>query len=67
MPPKFSHAGGANANGHIHTITALSRWSILSDKQLPSTDSISSIHIYDFDNTRAFARPRLSSSNLCKN
>ncbi|KAK3655780.1 hypothetical protein LTR22_010074 [Elasticomyces elasticus] len=36
--------------GPVHTITALRRWSC-GDKQLPSTDRIKSIHIYDFDNT----------------
>ncbi|KAI2634589.1 hypothetical protein GGS21DRAFT_518484 [Xylaria nigripes] len=34
----------------LHTVTALSRWSILSS-QLPAPDGISSIHVYDFDNT----------------
>ncbi|OTB01975.1 hypothetical protein M426DRAFT_323060 [Hypoxylon sp. CI-4A] len=33
-----------------HTITALSRWSIL-DKKLPPVDQINAIHVYDFDNT----------------
>ncbi|KAI1812439.1 hypothetical protein GGS20DRAFT_587496 [Poronia punctata] len=32
------------------TVTALNRWSILSD-QLPAIDKINVIHIYDFDNT----------------
>ncbi|KAI1125236.1 hypothetical protein F5Y10DRAFT_11814 [Nemania abortiva] len=43
--------GSANgpANG-LYTITALSRWSIL-DAQLPVPDKISTIHVYDFDNT----------------
>ena len=33
------------------TLTALGRWSILS-KQLPPVDTINTIHVYDFDNTR---------------
>ncbi|KAI1820092.1 hypothetical protein F4861DRAFT_543266 [Xylaria intraflava] len=37
------------ASNH-HTVTALSRWSILSS-QLPAPDGINSIHVYDFDNT----------------
>ncbi|KAI0870481.1 hypothetical protein GGS24DRAFT_102791 [Hypoxylon argillaceum] len=43
--------GSANgpANG-LYTITALNRWSIL-DAQLPVPDKISTIHVYDFDNT----------------
>ncbi|KAI1636136.1 hypothetical protein F4809DRAFT_409196 [Biscogniauxia mediterranea] len=36
-------------NGY-HTVTALSRWSIL-NKQLPAVDKINTIHVYDFDNT----------------
>ncbi|KAI2467357.1 hypothetical protein F4781DRAFT_433489 [Annulohypoxylon bovei var. microspora] len=40
----------AHRPGHGHTITALSRWSIL-DKKLPPVDGISTIHVYDFDNT----------------
>ncbi|KAH7029125.1 uncharacterized protein B0I36DRAFT_245088 [Microdochium trichocladiopsis] len=43
----------AQPNGSAHgafTLTALSRWSVV-NKQLPSADSISAIHIYDFDNT----------------
>ncbi|KAI0114238.1 hypothetical protein F4776DRAFT_666902 [Hypoxylon sp. NC0597] len=43
------HANRA-AYGHTHTITALSRWSIL-DKKLPPVDKIRAIHVYDFDNT----------------
>lgn len=54
MASKFSQASGLNANGQYHTITALSRWSILHGKQLPPADSITSIHVYDFDNTCAF-------------
>ncbi|KAI0903738.1 hypothetical protein F4823DRAFT_568396 [Ustulina deusta] len=38
-----------SANG-LQTVTALSRWSILST-QLPAPDKISTIHVYDFDNT----------------
>ncbi|KAI9886592.1 MAG: hypothetical protein M1823_001634 [Watsoniomyces obsoletus] len=33
-----------------HTITGLKRWSCL-NKNLPAVDTISEIHIYDFDNT----------------
>ncbi|RWA10547.1 hypothetical protein EKO27_g4554 [Xylaria grammica] len=33
-----------------HTVTALSRWSILG-AQLPAPDKINTIHVYDFDNT----------------
>ncbi|KAI8631846.1 hypothetical protein F5Y19DRAFT_463033 [Xylariaceae sp. FL1651] len=40
-------AGSANG---LHTVTALSRWSI-SSAQLPAADRISTIHVYDFDNT----------------
>ncbi|KAI1204216.1 uncharacterized protein F4807DRAFT_454814 [Annulohypoxylon truncatum] len=35
---------------HGHTITALSRWSIL-DKKLPPVNAINAVHVYDFDNT----------------
>jgi hypothetical protein len=42
--------GAANANS-AHTVTAMSRWSVL-DKQLPPVDKIRAIHVYDFDNTR---------------
>ncbi|KAI2603382.1 uncharacterized protein GGS25DRAFT_526421 [Hypoxylon fragiforme] len=40
----------ANRAVNGNTITALSRWSIL-DKKLPPIDRISTIHVYDFDNT----------------
>ncbi|KAI3325715.1 hypothetical protein HD806DRAFT_491072 [Xylariaceae sp. AK1471] len=43
--------GVANGSMNSHlTVTALSRWSILST-QLPTADKISTIHVYDFDNT----------------
>ncbi|GAP85171.2 putative tat pathway signal sequence protein [Rosellinia necatrix] len=42
-------SAGGPANG-LHTVTALSRWSILSS-QLPAVDKINTIHVYDFDNT----------------
>ncbi|KAI0538587.1 hypothetical protein GGR58DRAFT_501096 [Xylaria digitata] len=45
--PNGSKNGPANG---LHTVTALSRWSILS-AQLPAPDKISTIHVYDFDNT----------------
>ncbi|TGJ79648.1 hypothetical protein E0Z10_g9118 [Xylaria hypoxylon] len=45
--PNGSKNGSANG---LHTVTALSRWSILS-AQLPAPDKINTIHIYDFDNT----------------
>ncbi|KAK8050140.1 hypothetical protein PG994_011870 [Apiospora phragmitis] len=35
---------------NTHTVTALSRWSIL-DKKLPPVEQIKAIHVYDFDNT----------------
>ncbi|KAI0895234.1 hypothetical protein F4806DRAFT_487691 [Annulohypoxylon nitens] len=35
---------------HGHTLTALSRWSVL-DKKLPPVDAITTVHVYDFDNT----------------
>ncbi|KAI1088596.1 hypothetical protein F5B19DRAFT_496247 [Rostrohypoxylon terebratum] len=35
---------------HGHTLTSLSRWSVL-DKKLPPVDAITTIHVYDFDNT----------------
>ncbi|EAQ92180.1 hypothetical protein CHGG_00415 [Chaetomium globosum CBS 148.51] len=41
--------GAANASS-AHTVTAMSRWSVL-DKQLPPIDRIRAIHVYDFDNT----------------
>ncbi|KAI0404107.1 hypothetical protein F4802DRAFT_598513 [Xylaria palmicola] len=46
---RFGHGASAATNG-LHTVTALSRWSILSS-QLPAADKISTIHVYDFDNT----------------
>ncbi|KAK4146621.1 uncharacterized protein C8A04DRAFT_9588 [Dichotomopilus funicola] len=46
--------GAANATGNsgigVHTVTAMGRWSVL-NKQLPPTDHIRAIHVYDFDNT----------------
>ncbi|KAI1429002.1 hypothetical protein F5Y12DRAFT_782248 [Xylaria sp. FL1777] len=42
--------GSANGANGLHTVTALSRWSILST-HLPAPDKISTIHVYDFDNT----------------
>jgi len=56
----YATTNGANgANGHsashAYTVTNLKRWSC-DDKQLPSVQSIRSIHIYDFDNT-LFASP----------
>ncbi|KAI0017109.1 hypothetical protein F4780DRAFT_756793 [Xylariomycetidae sp. FL0641] len=51
MAPWYGQASANGAaNGSSHTVTALSRWSIL-DKQLPSADKIETIHVYDFDNT----------------
>ncbi|KAH9906061.1 hypothetical protein F4778DRAFT_779444 [Xylariomycetidae sp. FL2044] len=47
-----NHPNGASngfANGH-RTLTALSRWSI-ANKSLPPVDDITTIHVYDFDNT----------------
>jgi len=41
-----SHAPAHSA----YTLTSLSRWSVV-NKQLPPAESISAIHIYDFDNT----------------
>ncbi|KAK4161679.1 hypothetical protein QBC43DRAFT_323420 [Cladorrhinum sp. PSN259] len=41
---------GNNAQNNPHTVTAMGRWSILNN-QLPATDTIKAIHIYDFDNT----------------
>ena len=43
--------GTMNNSSSPHTLTYLKRWSC-QDKQLPAVDSINSIHIYDFDNTR---------------
>ena len=43
-----SYPNGASA----HTLTALNRWSV-ADKTLPAVDKIKTIHVYDFDNTRA--------------
>ncbi|KAI1175281.1 hypothetical protein F4777DRAFT_550833 [Nemania sp. FL0916] len=45
-----SRFGNAAPNGPASTVTALSRWSIL-NTQLPAADKISTIHVYDFDNT----------------
>ena len=39
-----------------YTLTALNRWSV-ADKQLPAVDKIKTIHVYDFDNTRALIPP----------
>ncbi|KAI0388861.1 hypothetical protein F5Y17DRAFT_451273 [Xylariaceae sp. FL0594] len=54
---KYGNANPAGAAGNpkrissnLRTVTALSRWSILSDP-LPPVDSIGVIHVYDFDNT----------------
>ncbi|KAM9885545.1 tat pathway signal sequence [Verticillium dahliae] len=33
------------------TVTALNRWSILTNTQLPAVDTIKALHVYDFDNT----------------
>lgn len=41
----------ASASSSHFTITALSRWSILT-KQLPPVHKIRALHVYDFDNTR---------------
>ncbi|KAI0517833.1 hypothetical protein F5B22DRAFT_635694 [Xylaria bambusicola] len=54
-PPRYGNGipnGSANgpANGFQHTVTALSRWSILS-AHLPAPEKINTIHVYDFDNT----------------
>lgn len=46
-----SSSNGVTAT--YHTLTALNRWSIAA-KTLPAIDSIKSLHIYDFDNTRQF-------------
>ena len=60
---KTAGAGSSSSNGggqsSHRTLTALGRWSILS-KQLPPVDSISTIHVYDFDNTRTYYPPRCS-------
>ncbi|KAL2024760.1 hypothetical protein VTK56DRAFT_5581 [Thermocarpiscus australiensis] len=50
-----AYAVYGNSSSHLHsngphTVTALSRWSIL-NKQLPAVDKIKAIHVYDFDNT----------------
>jgi uncharacterized protein YvpB len=44
---------GPNGKATYHTVTALKRWSC-DDKELPAVSEIKAIHIYDFDNTRAF-------------
>ncbi|KAI1744812.1 hypothetical protein F4680DRAFT_166587 [Xylaria scruposa] len=44
------NGSGSGLKNGLYTITALSRWSILST-QLPSPEKISTIHVYDFDNT----------------
>lgn len=45
-----SVANATLADNSSFTVTALSRWSVLS-KQLPPVEKIKHIHIYDFDNT----------------
>ncbi|KAG6019838.1 hypothetical protein E4U41_003065, partial [Claviceps citrina] len=49
MASAYSVYHGA-ANGCPHTVTAMSRWSVLS-KTLPAVDKIKALHVYDFDNT----------------
>ncbi|KAL6870291.1 hypothetical protein J3F83DRAFT_672058 [Trichoderma novae-zelandiae] len=49
MASAFSAYHGAPKDSQF-TVTALSRWSILT-KQLPAVDKIRELHVYDFDNT----------------
>ena len=53
-----SYPNGAN----VHTLTALNRWSV-ADKQLPVVDKIKTIHVYDFDNTRALEPPHIATES----
>ncbi|KAM3526639.1 hypothetical protein NHJ13051_003362 [Beauveria bassiana] len=47
----FGHFNGAGSQKRSHfTVTSLGRWSSL-NKTLPAVDKISTIHVYDFDNT----------------
>lgn len=57
MAQSQSQARGRTAkmDGNAHTLTALKRWSIGHDTPLPEINKISEIHIYDFDNTRAYS------------
>ncbi|KAI0148591.1 hypothetical protein GGR57DRAFT_474884 [Xylariaceae sp. FL1272] len=51
MASRFTN--GVSSSGSTpgpYTLTALNKWSI-QPSQLPATDAISTIHIYDFDNT----------------
>ncbi|KAI9690073.1 MAG: hypothetical protein M1820_010037, partial [Bogoriella megaspora] len=50
MAGSYSQAWPKPANGTVHTLTGLKRWSC-EEKQIPSVDKVKSIHVYDFDNT----------------
>ncbi|KAI1435852.1 hypothetical protein GGR50DRAFT_686789 [Xylaria sp. CBS 124048] len=53
MGSRYGRYDALAANGPanpVYTVTALSRWSILSS-QLPAIGAINTIHVYDFDNT----------------
>ncbi|CAJ2509243.1 Uu.00g142690.m01.CDS01 [Anthostomella pinea] len=50
MASKYANGASNGSANSRHTVTALSRWSIL-NKQLPAVDKINAIHVYDFDNT----------------
>lgn len=61
--PAGPNAPNGPSSAHF-TVTALSRWSILT-KQLPPIDKIRSLHVYDFDNTRTLSLPHQASSTSC--
>ncbi|KAG5913107.1 hypothetical protein E4U42_001477, partial [Claviceps africana] len=46
----YRGASGGASRGSQNTVTALSRWSVLT-KTLPAVDKIKALHVYDFDNT----------------
>ncbi|OAA81828.1 hypothetical protein LEL_01373 [Akanthomyces lecanii RCEF 1005] len=51
MASAFGHYNGAGSKKRGQfTVTALGRWSSI-NKALPAVDTISALHIYDFDNT----------------
>ncbi|CRK42257.1 hypothetical protein BN1708_008718 [Verticillium longisporum] len=61
LPPTMASAYAAFSKGGYSqqtapptpspTVTALNRWSILTNTQLPAVDTIKALHVYDFDNT----------------
>ncbi|RFU80801.1 hypothetical protein TARUN_1458 [Trichoderma arundinaceum] len=63
MASAYSAYHGAPKSSQF-TVTALGRWSILT-KPLPAVDKVRVLHVYDFDNTCAFAPcPFLNTNGL---